>query len=117
MRFVNFGMVHVGSEDESSANEGKYETYCDRGDEKFEGEHVAAADALRRPGAVMIEILNAIVAEAAMLREHILSPDDLALLAEFITTKIQFKKVKKSCWTIISKLIERSNLLYCFHFV
>ena len=89
-------MMHVGSEDERSANEGKYETYCDRGDEKFEGGHVAATDALRRPWAVMIEIFDAIVAEAAMLREHILSPDDLALLAEFITTKTIFKKVQKS---------------------
>ena len=80
-------MVHVGSEDESPANEGKYETYCDRGDEEFEGQHVAATDALRGPGAVMIEVLNAVVAEAAMLCEHILSPDDFALLAELITTK------------------------------
>ena len=88
-------MVHVGSNDESSANEGKYETYCDRGDEKFEGCHVAATDALRRPGAMMIEILNAIVAEAAMLCEHIFSPDNFAFLAEFITTKTQGKKLRR----------------------
>ena len=94
MRFVNFCMMHVGSQNKSPTHEGKYEAYGDRGDEKFEGKHVATADAFRRPWTVMVEILNTIIAEAAMLCEFILSRDDFTFFAEFCATNIT-KKVKK----------------------
>ena len=42
----------------------------------------------------MVEILNTIIAEAAMLCEFILSRDDFTFFAEFCATNIT-KKVKK----------------------
>ena len=81
----NFCVVHASSKDESPTHEGKYEADRDWGDKQFEWEHVAASDALRGPGAVMVEFFNTIVAESTMLCEHVLARDSLALMTEFGT--------------------------------
>ena len=60
-------MVHTSAHDKSAAYEGKYEADRYWSNEQFEGEHVAASDTLRWPGAMMVELFYAIVAETTML--------------------------------------------------
>lgn len=93
-------MVHIGPEHEGTANESKDEARGDGGDEDFESEHVAAPDALRGPRTVMVQVLNTVVAEAAMLRFDVLARDDFAVLAELalaITSKQKLVDVQRVC--------------------
>ena len=74
--------VQWGTPGDGSPGDGKYNAHGDAGEKNLERPHVAVADALRGPGAVMIHLLAAIVTKLAMLRKYALSPDHFAVFAE-----------------------------------
>lgn len=75
-------MCKVVAHDESATHEGKDEARRDAADEEFKGAHIALSNALRAPGAVMVQLLAAVVAVAAVLHVDILACDHLANVAK-----------------------------------
>ena len=83
-------MMHIGTQNQSPTNESINQACHQEPNEKFEWTHVALANAFARPWAMMVEVFDAVIAERAVLCEHIFPSDHLADAAVFyLTVQIQ----------------------------